>query len=74
LQRGEELREGLELGIRQMETARADLKKLLDIVFLETIVDELCHRINDIAGLLDIGLERCCEIYAKGVVDDSMVM
>jgi hypothetical protein len=56
-----------------METARADLKKLLDIVFPETIVDELFRRINDIVGLLDIGLECCWEIYAKGV-DDSMFM
>jgi hypothetical protein len=51
--RFEEVRQGLEMAIGDMEVSGTYLKKLADIVTPEVTVDEMYQRIHDVVGLLD---------------------
>jgi hypothetical protein len=51
--RFEEVRQGLEMAIGDMEVSGTYLKKLADIVTPKVTVDEMNQRIHDVVGLLD---------------------
>jgi hypothetical protein len=50
LQRDKEMREALNLAIRYMETARADLKQYIRNVTPAMFEDEICYRIQEVGN------------------------
>jgi hypothetical protein len=50
LQRAKEMREALNLAIRYMETARADLKQYIRNVTSAMFEDEICYRIQEVGN------------------------
>jgi hypothetical protein len=58
-----ELEEGLEPAIQGMEDSRAQLKKLVEYVTTDVLVDEIMWRMLDIEAVLGKAIGRSWSIY-----------
>jgi hypothetical protein len=65
LQRTEEIKEALNHDVWYMEAARADLKQLFLIASPAMHEDELSYRIQEVIGVLDVGVGEAWEVYAN---------
>jgi hypothetical protein len=65
LQRAEEVKEALQLAIRYMETARADLKQFFKNMSPGVSEDEFSYMIQEIISVLHEGVDEAWDVYAN---------